>query len=84
MSRLGGHIPYMSGSSWEPYSVGAMASRAPLGLSSACTENQGLWMTTAAIVFDIAVEPHCPDRVMRQLGLRQPPPLDRVPQHEHR
>ena len=73
---------------WEPYSVGAVASRAPLGLFSACTENQGLWMTTAAMVYDIAVEPHCPDRVMRQFGLRQPFPLlsslDRVAQHEHR
>ena len=54
---------------WEPYSVAAVASRAPLGLSSLCTENQGLWMTTAAMVFDIAIEPHCPGRVMRQLDL---------------
>jgi len=73
---------------WELYSVAAMASRTPLGLSSLCTDNQGLWMTTAALVFDITVEPHCPDRVMRQFGLRQPfplpPPLDRVPQHDHR
>src|SRR6266498_2620312 len=73
---------------WEPYSVGAVAIRAPLGLSSACTENQGLWMTTTTMVFDITVEPHCPDGVMRQFGLRQsfplPPPLDRVPQHGHR
>src|SRR6266498_3455132 len=68
---------------WELYSVAAVASRAPLGLSSLCTDNQSLWMTTAALVFDIAVEPHCPDRVMRQFGLRQrfplPAPLDRVP-----
>ena len=73
---------------WEPYSVGAVASRAPLDLSSACTKNQGLWMTTTAMVFDIAVELHCLDRVMRQFGLRQPfplpPPLGRAPQHEHR
>src|SRR6266540_3955662 len=73
---------------WELYSVAVVTSRAPLGLSSLCTENQGLWMTTAAMVFDIAVEPHCPDRVMRQFGLRQPfpfpPPLDRVLQDEHR
>src|SRR5438105_10627958 len=73
---------------WEPYSAVAMASRAPHDLSSLCTKNQGMWMTMAAMVFDIAVEPHCPDRVMRQFGLRQsfplPPPLDRVPQHEHR
>src|SRR5438105_2177337 len=73
---------------WEPYSVAAVASRAPLSLSSVCTDNQGLWMTTTAMVFDIAVEPHCPDRVMRQFGLRQlfplPPQLARVPYHEHR
>ena len=73
---------------WEPYSVTAVASRAPHGLFSLCIKNQGMWMTTAAMVFDIAVEPHCPDRVMRQFGLRQlfplPPPLGRVPQHDHR
>ena len=27
---------------WEPYSVAAVASRAPLDLSSVCTDNQGL------------------------------------------
>jgi len=72
---------------WEPYSVAVVASRAPLDLSSVCTDNQGLWTTTAAMVFDIAVEPHCPDRVMRQFGLRQsfslPSQLARV-HHEHR
>jgi len=73
---------------WEPYTLAAVASRAPLGLSSACTENQGLWMTMSAMVYDIAIEPHCPDRVMRQFGRRQPfplpPSLGRVLQHEHR
>ena len=73
---------------WEPYTVAAVASRAPLGLSTACTENQGLWMMMSAMVYDIAIEPHCPDRVMRQFGRRQPfplpPSLGRVPQHEHR
>ena len=73
---------------WEPYTLAAVASQAPLRLSSACTENQGLWMMMSAMVYDIAIEPHCPDRVMRQFGRRQPfplpPSLGRVPQHEHR
>ena len=73
---------------WEPYNVAAVASHAPHGLSSLCTENQRMWMMTATMVLDIAVEPHCPDRVMRQFGIRQPfplpLPLDRVPQHEQR
>ena len=73
---------------WEPYSVAVVASRAPLGLSSLCTDNQGLWMMTVALVLNITVEPHCSDRVMRQFDLRQPfslpHPLDRVPQHEHK
>src|SRR6266508_4084959 len=34
---------------WEPYSVAAVASRAPHGLSSLCMDNQGLWMTTTAM-----------------------------------
>ncbi len=41
---------------WEPYTLAAVASRAPLGLSSACTENQGLWMTMSAMVYDIAID----------------------------
>ena len=54
---------------WEPYNIAAVANCTPLDLSSLCTENQGLWMTAVAMVFDIAIEPHCPDRVMRQFGL---------------
>src|SRR5437764_250587 len=54
---------------------------------SSITRRTGL-IFTATLVYDIAVEAHCPDRVMRQFGLRQPfslpPPLDRVPQHDHR
>src|SRR6185436_1673413 len=72
---------------WEPYSPLAIA-RAPLGISPVCTQDQGLWMTTAALVYDVVVEAHCPNRVMRQFGRRQPFPLssalDRVPRHDHR
>src|SRR5438105_8947427 len=97
MCSLGVHTPvYVSefdrlqpdDMAWGLYTVAAVASRAPLGLSSTCTENQGLWMMISAMVYDIAIEPHCPDRVMRQFGRRQPfplpPSLGRVPQHEHR
>jgi len=73
---------------WEPYSPSAIAARAPLGISSVCTQDQGLWMTTTALVYDVAVEAHCPDRVMRQFGRRQSFPvssaLDRVQRHDHR
>jgi len=73
---------------WEPYSPSAIAARAPLGISSVCTQDKGLWMTTAALVYDVAVEAHCPDRVMRQFGQRQSFPvssaLDRVQHHDHR
>ena len=73
---------------WEPYSPSAIATRAPLGISSVCTQDQGIWMTTAALVYDIAVEAHCLDRVMRQFGQRQYFPvssaLDRVQGHDHR
>ncbi|XP_039792955.1 uncharacterized protein LOC120658884 [Panicum virgatum] len=44
-------------------------------------------MTTATLVYDVAVESHCPDRVMRQFGRRQSFPvssaLDRVQRHDH-
>ena len=50
---------------WEPYRPSAIATRAPFGISSVCTQDQGLWMITATLVYDVAVEAHCPDRVMR-------------------
>nr|ABF94662.1 Transposable element protein, putative, MuDR [Oryza sativa Japonica Group] len=56
---------------WEPYTEEAVAARAPLGLSSLCTRDQAYWLTILPMVFDIFVEPHCPQRVMRQFGLRQ-------------
>nr|ABG22009.1 transposon protein, putative, Mutator sub-class [Oryza sativa Japonica Group] len=56
---------------WEPYTEEAVAARAPLGLSSLCTRDQAYWLTILPMVFDIFVEPHCPQCVMRQFGLRQ-------------
>ena len=40
---------------WEPYSPLAIAARAPLRISSVCTQDQVLWMTTAVLVYDVAV-----------------------------
>ena len=45
---------------WEPYSPEAVATRAPAGLSSHCSANVNLWLTTAVLVYDIAVEAYCP------------------------
>ncbi|WVZ67009.1 LOW QUALITY PROTEIN: hypothetical protein U9M48_016155 [Paspalum notatum var. saurae] len=73
---------------WEPYSPQAVATRAPYGLSSWCTSNSGLWLTKTCLVYDIYVETHCPDRVMRQFGYQQPFPvpraLDRISRGNHR
>ena len=73
---------------WEPYSPETVATRAPAGLSSHCSANVGQWLTTSVLVYDIAVEPYCPWRVMRQFGQRQefpvPSALERVSRHDHR
>jgi len=73
---------------WEPYTPEAVARHALLGLSPHCSANAGMWLTTAVLVYDIAVEAHCPHRVMRQFGQRQEFPvataLDRVERHNHR
>ncbi|WVZ71416.1 hypothetical protein U9M48_020007 [Paspalum notatum var. saurae] len=73
---------------WEPYSPQAVATRAPYGLSSWCTSNSGLWLTKTCLVYDIYVESHCPDRVMRQFGYQQPFPvpraLDQISRGDHR
>ena len=73
---------------WEPYSQLAINTRAPFGISSVCSQDQGLWMTTTALVYDVYIEAHCPDRVRRQFGQRQLyhvlSALDRVQRHDHR
>ena len=53
---------------WEPYSELAINTRAPIGISSVCFQDQALWMTTTALVYDVYIEAHCPDRVRRQFG----------------
>ena len=53
---------------WEPYSPEAVATRAPAGLSSHCSVNASLWLITAVLVYDIAVEAYCPWRVRIQFG----------------
>lgn len=72
---------------WQPYTPTAVAARAPFGLSVICTADEHLFLTTSALVYDIAVEAHCPDRVARQFGLRQNFPLpstnDRVDRASH-
>ncbi|KAG2626268.1 hypothetical protein PVAP13_3KG317081 [Panicum virgatum] len=46
-----------------------------------------MWLTTAVLVYDIAVEAYCPQRVMRQFGQRQefpvPTALERVVKKWH-
>lgn len=64
---------------WEPYTEEAVAVRALLGLSSLCTRDMTYWLTTIPMVFDIYIEPHCPQHVMRQFGLRQVFPGNTTP-----
>ena len=47
----------------------------PPKLSSLCSANASLWLTTAVLVYDIAVEAYCPWRVRRQFGQRQEFPV---------
>ena len=73
---------------WEPYTAVATSCRAPHGLSIICTQDSALFLTMVTLVYDIAVEPHCPDRVQRQFSCLQLYPLpsvfERVPRDMHR
>ena len=73
---------------WESYSPEAVATRAPVGLSSHCSANASLWLTTADLVYDIAVGAYCPWRVRRQFGQLQefpvPTALLRVSRQDHK
>jgi hypothetical protein len=44
-------------------------------LSKLCYHDQELWCTRKRLVFDIFVEPYCPERVARQFGRAQVFPL---------
>ncbi|WVZ56460.1 hypothetical protein U9M48_006986 [Paspalum notatum var. saurae] len=52
---------------WEPYSVEAVGSRAPEGLSPLCVRDAEYWRTRSPLVFDIYVEEHAVYRVLRHL-----------------
>ncbi|WVZ88790.1 hypothetical protein U9M48_035264 [Paspalum notatum var. saurae] len=71
---------------WEPYSVAAVGSRAPEGLSPLCVRDAEYWRTRSPLVFDIYVEEHAVHRVLRQLGLFQEivVPRSLLPPHVHR
>ena len=53
-----------------------------------CSANARLWITTAVLVYDIAVETYCPWRVRRLFGQRQefpvPTALEHVSRQDHR
>ncbi|WVZ83382.1 hypothetical protein U9M48_030540 [Paspalum notatum var. saurae] len=71
---------------WEPYSVEAVGSRAPEGLSPLCVRDAEYWRTRSPLVFDIYVEEHAVHRVLRQLDLFQEivVPRSLLPPHVHR
>ena len=73
---------------WQPYTDAAVSERVPRGLAQIYTEDSYLWLSTALLLYDIYIEPHCPDRVLRQFGMRQPFPLPdtltRVTDRQHR
>jgi hypothetical protein len=55
---------------WELYTTDKLNKDAPNNLSSLCKNNHYLSMTKTPMVYDIHVEPHCPDRIIRQFGLK--------------
>jgi len=73
---------------WEPYTCEKVFDRAPYGIAMICTRDADLFQTPAVLVYDIAVEAHCPDRVRRQFGYVQtfptPSTFDRVSRSVHR
>jgi mobile domain-containing protein len=58
---------------WQPYTDEVLA-----GLPSYCTVGRDIWLCSVPLICWHIVEPHCPERVLRQFGLFQaiPPPVD--------
>jgi hypothetical protein len=48
---------------WESCSVDRVTGRAPHASSAVCTQDSGFFHTTATLVYDMAIELHCLDRV---------------------
>ena len=56
---------------WCPWYPDFLLEVAPHGLSVQCIQDVLLWRTTCHLVFSHMVEPHAPQRVMRQFGMYQ-------------
>ena len=50
---------------WTPYTALDIQHRALRGLSELCYHDQDLWYARKRLVFDIFVEPYCPEPVAR-------------------
>uniref|UniRef100_A0A0D3HU99 Aminotransferase-like plant mobile domain-containing protein n=1 Tax=Oryza barthii TaxID=65489 RepID=A0A0D3HU99_9ORYZ len=60
---------------WCPYTDEETQRRAPTGLSTLYLRDSSYWLTKKMLVYDIAVEAHSSQRVMRQFGLYQEVPV---------
>ena len=60
---------------WTLYTVDAITTRAPQGLSSLCFRYQQYWLMKKPVVYDVYVEEYHPECVMRQFGLYQESPM---------
>ena len=56
---------------WCPWHPTFLLDVAPHGLSLQCIQDVALCKTTCHLVFSHMVEPHAPQRVMRQFGMYQ-------------
>lgn len=59
---------------WQPYSEDVLAS-----LPTYCTTGRDIWLSKTYLICWHIVEPHCPERVLRQFGFLQtiPPTVDK-------
>uniref|UniRef100_A0A0E0FBZ3 Aminotransferase-like plant mobile domain-containing protein n=1 Tax=Oryza meridionalis TaxID=40149 RepID=A0A0E0FBZ3_9ORYZ len=60
---------------WCPYTDEETQRHAPTGLSTLYLPDSSYWLTKKMLVYDIAVEAHSSQRVMRQFGLYEEVPV---------
>jgi hypothetical protein len=73
---------------WNPYNMERVAECTSESLVTGHTQASVYFLTTTTLVYDMAVEVHCPKRVQRKFGALQhflrPRAIEAVPRDTHR
>jgi hypothetical protein len=68
---------------WESYNADKVVARTPQGFPATCTLDNGYFHMIAGLVYRMAVDAHCSDRVYAE-AVWKLSALSRISNHQHR